>query len=108
MQVRTVDNRLLEVSQFGVGKAGPEPCPVQIEAAKAYLVTCQVTRRPKVGSYGVKWRAEQFTGTYIGAGAIIVAAVELGLPIAWTGAYNPNVLFAIKERKCIATGLPIS
>jgi hypothetical protein len=79
----------------------------QVERAKVFLATLTVTKRPRVSSYELKHLAEYRRG-YISNGAMICAAISLGIPVRSAGGdfdWNPNCLFAVRadDVKRIAT-----
>lgn len=70
--------------------------PAQVATAIAFLRTCEVVKKPNHGSYGLKHRAEQWgkrngRESYVTNGALIVAAVHLGLPLQVLHGPNANV-----------------
>lgn len=76
------------------------PDQEQIETAKAYLRLLKPTKRPVVSSYSLKHRAEHWgkdngMEPYVSNGALIAAALLLGLAIKPTGI---NALIGVSQR----------
>jgi hypothetical protein len=69
----------------------------QVERAKSFLSKLTVTKRATVNSYELKHMAER-GARYISNGAMIVAAIALGIPVRSAGGdfdRNPNALIYV-------------
>lgn len=73
----------------------------EVERSKLFLERCE--RSPRVtirnpGSYGAKHVAEYLTGNYIPNGALIMAAIEMGIEVKPADKGSPNVLLGISMK----------
>jgi hypothetical protein len=66
----------------------------QVAACMALLADAPRTRRPRVGSYGLKHAMERALGRYVSNGSVIAAALLAGIPIK--AASPPNALLGIR------------
>lgn len=87
----------LSVSANGVNGCKIEPRANEVELAKSFLLTCKPTKTTFVSSYGLKHAAEEWAGEYISNGALITAAIEMGLGTKYLPHYGPNVGIAVSK-----------
>ena len=72
----------------------------QFKNACAFLAGCllrKTVNRKAGGSYGLKHKAERWAGDYISNGALIAAAIHLGIPFEQIKD-SPNVYLAVSSK----------
>ncbi|KJC44812.1 hypothetical protein UP09_14265 [Bradyrhizobium sp. LTSP885] len=71
----------------------------QVNRAMEFLATLTPTKSARACSYQLKHAAESWAGAYISNGALIVAAIALGLKVRSAGRdfeSNPNALIGVR------------
>lgn len=87
--------------EWGPSEGGQEIERDEIERSKLLLERCEKSPRINASSpesYGAKHVAEYLTGNYIPNGALIVAALEMGIEVKPVGRGSPNVLLGLGKK----------
>jgi hypothetical protein len=74
------------------------PAESEVALAVEYMAMQRPLKHPRWGSYGLKHWVETWAGEYIANGAVIVAALQMGLPVEACGGDNPNCRIGLKLR----------
>jgi hypothetical protein len=75
-----------------------KPAEREVALAVEYMQMQRPLKHPRWGSYGLKHWVETWAGEYIANGAVIVAALQMGLPVEPCGGDNPNCRIGLKLR----------
>lgn len=92
----------LTVSAHGIQWPKSTPCdvppdPREVEICRTFLARCERVAHPQRGSYGFKHVIQSWAGEYVSNGALIRAALDLGIEcVVQRG--NPNAILAVGKR----------